>query len=123
MTYDITQDSFTCCDFGDAEACFTPDPPRTTIDEIRVWDRTRTQNEILETMFALLSGTEEGLLGYWPMDEGAGQMTGDRAGTNPLQLGTSPEPDDHDPSWEVTDWLPPIPVAARTWGELKSTFK
>ncbi len=47
MSYDITQESFTCCDFGDSEPCYTPDPALITVDispisvEPATWGRTK----------------------------------------------------------------------------------
>ena len=48
------------------------------IAEVRVWRRARAQTEILDTMTKELSGDEEGLLLYWPMDEGEGDIVRDR---------------------------------------------
>ncbi|MBR9923054.1 MAG: T9SS type B sorting domain-containing protein [Bacteroidetes bacterium] len=42
------------------------------IDEVRVWDYARSQEEIREDMCRKLSGNEPGLIGYFRMDEGAG---------------------------------------------------
>ncbi|MCK4531228.1 MAG: LamG domain-containing protein, partial [Candidatus Marinimicrobia bacterium] len=38
------------------------------IDEVRLWNTTRTQEEIQASMNETLAGTESGLNGYWPMD-------------------------------------------------------
>jgi len=35
------------------------------IDEVRIWDITRTEGEIQSTMFTSLAGNEPGLAGYW----------------------------------------------------------
>jgi len=123
MVYDITQESFTCCDFGDATPCYTPDPAPTTLDEIRVWNFARSQSDIVATMFTLLTGAEAGLINYWPMDEGSGQVTADWVAANHLQLGITSSSDAHDPSWAIADWLPPIPVQAHTWGRVKARFR
>ncbi len=40
------------------------------IDEVRIWDRKLTDTEILENVFTTLTGNEEGLVGYFRMDEG-----------------------------------------------------
>ena len=37
--------------------------------EFRVWNYQRSQGEIRKTMKVALSGSEEGLIGYWPMQE------------------------------------------------------
>ncbi|MBM3236380.1 hypothetical protein FJZ31_08785 [Candidatus Poribacteria bacterium] len=39
------------------------------IDEVRIWNITRTQEEIQETMHTALSGKEPGLVGYWRFDD------------------------------------------------------
>lgn len=38
------------------------------IDEVRLWNIARAQNEIQSWMNATLVGNESGLVGYWPMD-------------------------------------------------------
>ena len=45
------------------------------IDELRVWDRVRTANEILNHQKQVLTGTEPGLMVYLPMNEGIGEQT------------------------------------------------
>jgi hypothetical protein len=40
------------------------------LDEIRVWGKARTEQEINGTEFVRLSGHEQGLLGYWNFDGG-----------------------------------------------------
>lgn len=42
------------------------------ISDVRVWEVKRTQEQIAATMGLRLTGTEPGLVGYWPLDEGAG---------------------------------------------------
>ena len=42
------------------------------LDEIRVWDVARTQAEIQSNMGIQLSGSEQGLIGYWQYNEGDG---------------------------------------------------
>ncbi|MBN2355250.1 T9SS type A sorting domain-containing protein, partial [candidate division KSB1 bacterium] len=38
------------------------------IDDLRVWNRARTMEEIVSQMYQALTGKEEGLIGYWPFD-------------------------------------------------------
>jgi signal transduction histidine kinase len=40
------------------------------IDELRVWNTARTENEIRDHMFRPLTGREPGLVGYWSFDDG-----------------------------------------------------
>lgn len=42
--------------------------------EVRIWDRALTAQDIQTNMYLQLSGSENGLIGYWPMDEGEGDM-------------------------------------------------
>lgn len=39
------------------------------VDEIRFWDVERTEDQIATAMHLMLSGTEDGLVAYWPLDE------------------------------------------------------
>ncbi|MFP4173859.1 MAG: LamG domain-containing protein [Candidatus Hydrogenedentota bacterium] len=50
------------------------------INEVRVWDTARSQTEIQENMDRLLSGDEDGLIHYWPMNEGSGDSIEDIIG-------------------------------------------
>ena len=47
------------------------------MDEVRIWNRARTGNEIAANMSRRLTGTEPGLVGYWRMDEGSGEVAHD----------------------------------------------
>lgn len=47
------------------------------VDEVRVWDRARSQAEIRSDMFRRLTGLEPGLSAYWHFDEGSGDTAFD----------------------------------------------
>ncbi|MFV8570620.1 DUF4347 domain-containing protein, partial [Marinobacter sp. SBS5] len=49
------------------------------IDEVRIWDTTRTETEIQQNMDGLLVGDEAGLVGNWRFDEGVGTTVSDRS--------------------------------------------
>ncbi|CCI03457.1 Calx-beta domain-containing protein [Microcystis aeruginosa] len=52
------------------------------IDEVRIWNKTRTQAEIQADMNYQLTGTESGLIGYWQFSEGTGNTVIDLSGHN-----------------------------------------
>jgi len=52
------------------------------IDEVRIWNKTRTQAEIQADMNHQLTGTESGLIGYWQFNEGTGNTVTDLAGND-----------------------------------------
>ena len=47
------------------------------LDDIRIWNIARTQNEIMQSMNHELSGTETGLVGYWKFNEASGSAAYD----------------------------------------------
>lgn len=47
------------------------------ISEVRVWNRARTKSEIKANMSKELTGGEEGLVGYWKLNEGSGTIAHD----------------------------------------------
>jgi len=51
-----------------------------TMDEIRLWNYARSENEIQSTMNIGLSDADSGLVGYWKFDEGIGDTTSDASG-------------------------------------------
>lgn len=50
------------------------------IDETALWNRALSATEIAKMIPGKLSGTETGLLGFWPLDEGTGDQTADASG-------------------------------------------
>lgn len=59
--------------------------------EVRLWNGARSQAQIQAEMFQCLSGTEPGLVGYWPLSEGSGTAVTDRteAGNNGTRANSS----------------------------------
>ncbi|RMF63705.1 MAG: hypothetical protein D6742_16795, partial [Cyanobacteria bacterium J069] len=50
------------------------------IDEVRLWNRARTEREIRNDKNLRLTGQEPGLLAYWRLDEGSGTQIFDQTG-------------------------------------------
>ncbi len=74
------------------------------IDEVRIYNRALSAEEIQANMHTRLAGDEAGLLGYWDFDESAGQIVYDLSGNgNDGQLGSTPNPDVSDPAWVESD--------------------
>jgi len=75
------------------------------IDEVRIWNVARTESQIQNTMNTILSPeyystADSGLVSYWRLDEGTGQIAEDLSFySNTATLGTSPSPDANDPIW------------------------
>ena len=66
------------------------------IDNVSVWDRALTQEEIQANMTNELTGNESGLVGYWDFNEGSGTTVTDQSGNG--NDGTV-----NDATWEVSD--------------------
>ncbi len=74
------------------------------VDEFRLWNVVRTEEELAENMNRMLSGDEEGLAGYWRLNEGEGQVVNDETqNENHGILGTEDGEDDRDPIWVESD--------------------
>jgi len=86
------------------------------IDEVRVYDRALSPEEIQANMHILLSGDEPNLVGYWGFDEGEGQVAYDLSGnSNNGYLGSDPcDVDSADPAWVESD----APIGICTTGGL-----
>jgi hypothetical protein len=82
------------------------------LDEVRIWNHARSITELQSTMNLMLTGTEPGLIGYWPFDEGSGQLAADLTGNgNHARLGVGNNADSSDPAWVISD----APVSPMLW--------
>jgi len=81
------------------------------IDEVRVWNIARSQSQIQKTMNDTLNQNyyftaDSGLVGYWRLNEGDGQFTGDLSVySNHGILGSTADSDINDPVWIVADTM------------------
>jgi hypothetical protein len=72
------------------------------IDDVRIYNRALSAEEIRDTMHIKLNGDEEGLVAYWDFDEGSGQVAYDSSLSpyNDGYLGSDPcDVDSSDPEW------------------------
>lgn len=70
------------------------------IDEVKIWGSVRDATEVPLDVRSCTPGNFEGLAGYWPLDEGSGQVTADVSGNgNDGVLGTSSAVETSDPAW------------------------
>jgi hypothetical protein len=76
------------------------------MDEVRIWKVARTADEIANNMTVSLTGSEPGVVAYWPMNEGAGDTAFDlTANGHHMRLGDEVGPDNADPAWLLPDML------------------
>ncbi len=68
-------------------------------DEIRTWSTARTIQQIQRTMYERLTGDEEGLAGYWTMEERSESVLSDRTGNGNDGVPHGPE------------WVEGVPLA------------
>jgi hypothetical protein len=61
---------------------YLPEAFQGIISEVRVWNYTRSESEIKADMSSELTGTEEGLVGYWKLNEGSGTTAHDSTANN-----------------------------------------
>ncbi len=75
-------------------------PIKGKLDELAIYNRALSAQEIFGTMRRKLAGNEPGLVAYYDFDEGTGQTISDKSGHgNHGRLGETPEADANDPSW------------------------
>ncbi len=60
-------------------------------DDVRIYNRTLTQEEIRENMYNKLTGNEPNLVGYWNFNEGSGNTLSDLTGTHNCDLNGDPQ--------------------------------
>ena len=63
--------------FGSSPVTPTTRPVGGNIAEVRIWNYARSAADILAAKDVQLAGTESGLVGYWPLDEGSGTTVDD----------------------------------------------
>lgn len=78
---------------------FSGDPFNGVINDVRIWSTGRSQQEILESIDNGVDPSTDGLLGYWEMREGSGQVLTDLTNQNDAQLGSLEGIDSNDPPW------------------------
>jgi Concanavalin A-like lectin/glucanases superfamily len=70
------------------------------IDEVRIWNVVRSGSQIARSITRRLQGSETGLVGYWRLDEGSGQVAADATGHGLNgRLGETAGADVWDPTW------------------------
>lgn len=79
---------------------------RGKVAEVRLWSVAQSATAIAAAWNRRLSGLEQNLLGYWPLDEGSGQTLTNRAGGPVGVLGSSTQVEPSDPAWSPED--PPL---------------
>lgn len=85
-----------------------------TMDEVRIWNVARTQEELRDAMHIQLIGTESGLQAYYRFSEGSGTTTADLAGND--NNGTLVS----GPAW-TTSTVPMANVIA-SWSNLRGVW-
>lgn len=81
------------------------------LDELRVWNVSRSEEEIRANMNRTLTGNEPGLVAYWKFDEGGGQNANETIfGQFDGLLGTNEQIQSTDPRWIPSE----VPLSCQT---------
>jgi hypothetical protein len=67
---------------SDTQNCDEDEVFQGNIDEVRIWNYARTQAEIQQNMYKQIAADEEGLVGYFRMNENTGTTTHDETTNN-----------------------------------------
>ena len=78
-------------------------------DDIRIWNYAKDEAGVAADRYTRLSGSETGLVAYYALEEGTGQIAVDSS-TNHLDgfFGNSTDPDGYDPAWTTPGAPTPI---------------
>ena len=66
-----------------------------TISQCRIWNVARTEREIFDNQFVSIEGNEPGLIAYWEMNDGEGELLRDKVDQYDGVLG----PNSQKPNW------------------------
>jgi len=89
----------------------SPDYFDGVIDEVCIFNRALSAEEIQVLMNFKADADDPSLVAYWDLDEGEGQVAYDTSGNgNDGVLGSTPDIDDNDPNW--TDSVPPAGICS-----------
>lgn len=87
-------------DPGSAADCGDGSGFQGDIDDVRIYNRALTEDEIRSTMAVELQGTEPGLSVYWMFNEGEGQLALDSSAASiHARIGDTASPESTDPIW------------------------
>jgi streptogramin lyase len=86
------------------------------MDEIRIWNRALTTEEIKTYMLVQPTGSEPNMVGYWKLDEGSGTMANDASGNG--NNGTLY----NDPCWASSDLMNSIQPDLQIRTDDESTY-
>ena len=71
-----------------------------TMDEVRIWNVVRSPSQIATFKDFQVDPSTPGLVAYWRLDEGSGDVASDLTGNgHDMQLGNASGPDAGDPTW------------------------
>lgn len=84
------------------------------IDEVRLWDVARTGDQIRETMFTELSGSETGLVAYYDFNQSTGNTLPDVSGNGNTGTGTNVD---------ASEWVSSKAVIANANTKTKSDLR
>lgn len=82
------------------------------IDEVRIWDVVRTQQELADNITTQFTGSEAGLVAYFPMNDGSGNMATNAVDAACSASGVSID----DSNWMEGYSLPQVDLSVKTIG-------
>jgi hypothetical protein len=86
------------------------------IRELRIWNVSRTSLDLEKYHNTELNGNESGLVAYWKLNEGAGQLCKDYSiSNNTVVLGANDNVESVDPLWADNTCTPPVIAGLQTF--------